>query len=53
MPPAIEDLRRTKDYVREYFPMEDKAEIFGLHKTATVKAKIDMASDIMEKTYIY
>jgi hypothetical protein len=42
-----------RDHVRDVFPLEDMPEIFGLHHNATIKATTDIASLIMNRTYIY
>ena len=53
MPVLIEGVENMLDHVRDFFPLDDMCEIFGLHKSATVKATMDLASDIMDRTYRY
>lgn len=53
MPASVHTLRDMKEHVQQHFPLEDCAEIFGLHKQATMKAAADLASTIMYRTYIY
>ena len=53
MPVNIDCIRTMKEHVRDFFPLEDMPEIFGLHHKATIKATTDMASEIMHRTYIY
>ena len=38
-------------HVKNYFPLDDMPQIFGLHKSATSKATTDLAQDIMARTY--
>lgn len=42
-----------KNHIRETFPLQDAAEIFGLHHNATIKARLSMAEKIMMRTYSY
>jgi len=53
MPAQIADLRSMKEHVRDTFPLNDMAEIFGLHFNATIKANTDYAAAIMQRTYQY
>ena len=53
MPVTIDGLRSMREHVRDNFPIEDMAEIFGLNLNATIKAATDIASQIMHRTYIY
>ena len=39
------------EHVAQFFPYDDLPEIFGLHKSATEKATIDYAFQIMQRTY--
>ena len=47
------DLRKMKEHVREFFPLEDATEIFGLHHNAAIQCKFDIATQIMIRTYSY
>lgn len=53
MPVNCDNLRSMREHVRDNFPLEDMPEIFGLHHNATIKATTDIASAIMNRTYIY
>ena len=53
MPMAIDNLRQMRDHVRDYFPLEDAPEVFGLAHNATIRAATDIAANIMKRTYIY
>lgn len=53
MPVTVDNLRGMRDHVRDNFPLEDMPEIFGLHHKATIKAMTDIASAIMNRTYVY
>ena len=53
MPAAVHTLRDMREHVLAHFPLEDCAEIFGLHSQATMKAASDLAANIMYRTYIY
>ena len=53
MPITCENLITMRHHVRDAFPLEDYAEIFGLHPTASIKATTDIASNLMYRTYRY
>ena len=53
MPVTIDGLRSMREHIRDNFPLEDMAEIFGLNLNATNKAATEIASQIMHRTYIY
>ena len=53
MPNNCNSLEEMKNYVKDYFPLVDMPQIFGLHQTATIKVTTDIAADILHRTYIY
>ena len=53
MPMNVNTLEEMKNYIKDYFPLVDMPQIFGLHDTATIKVTTDLAADILHRTYIY
>ena len=54
--PGTTNVSSTDDmklYIRDYFPLVDMPQLFGLHETATIKYTTDLAADILHRTYIY
>ena len=51
MPYSIDSLNLMQVHIKDYFPYEDKPNIFGLHPSATVKTERDFANALMMRVY--